>query len=83
VNPPELRTDGISPKAILAALTALVLPLLVEAGASVVKWLTENPAVFDGFSPWVRFVATTFLTALGVAYAAYQARPGQITVRRH
>jgi hypothetical protein len=80
VNTPELRTDGISPKAAVATLVALVAPLLIQAGASVVEWLTANPAVFDGLPAWLRFAIATVLTALGVALAAYRARPGAITL---
>ena len=80
MSTPELRTEGISPKAAFATLAALVLPLLVQAGAALVEWLTANPAVFDALPVWARFVATTLLTALGVAVAAYRAHPGAITL---
>lgn len=80
---PELRTDGISPKAVAATLVAFVLPFLIDAGAAAVKALTDNPAVFDGLPAWLRLVATAVLSALGVALAAYRARPGAITVGRH
>lgn len=72
------ETQGISPKAVFATLAALVAPLLVEAAVAIVKVLTDNPTVFDGLPPWARFAATTLLTALSVALAAYRGRPGVV-----
>ncbi len=80
---PKLTTEGISPKAALATLAALVLPLLLDAAAKAVAWLTDNPAVFEGLPAWLRLVAQALLTAAGVALVAYRAQPGRITVGRH
>lgn len=79
-NVPELHTDGISPKAAVATLAAILAPLVIQAGAFVVEYFTANPALVESLPAWARFVVATLLTALSVAVAAYRAKPGTMTV---
>lgn len=75
---PPLRTDGLSPKAVVAAVVAFLLTVLLPAAAAVIQNLTDNPQLFAGLPGWLQAGIAAALVALGTLVAAYQARPGTL-----
>jgi hypothetical protein len=75
---PPLVTDGWSPKAVVASLTAFLLAVLLPAGAAVIEHLVANPAVFSAWPAPVQVGVTAALVSLGTLLAAYRARPGVV-----
>ncbi len=75
---PPLQTEGWSPKAVVASLTALALSVLVPAAAAVIEHLAANPGLFSAWPAPVQVGVSAALVALGTLLAAYRARPGVV-----
>lgn len=72
------RTDGLSPKAVLAAVAAFVLAVVLPAAEAVIENVTANPELLAAIPAWLRVGVLAALVALGTLLAAYRARPGVV-----
>lgn len=72
------ETQGISPKAIAAAVWAFVGPLLLTGAAELVAYLVGNPGALEALPLWVQAPVLAMLATLSAGLAAYRANPGTV-----
>ena len=75
---PALETEGLSPKMIAASAASTAVGIVV----ALLNALQADASLLGDLPPWLQFVLITAIPPLLAGFAAYQAKPGNVSVTR-